>query len=57
MIIFIGVLMYNTGCILFEMIARRPLFPGKNFMEQLSLIFDAIGAPTAQDTRFVCIRL
>jgi hypothetical protein len=27
------------------MIGRRPLFPGKNFIQQLTLIFDVIGAP------------
>ena len=44
-----GVDMWSVGCILAELLGRRPLFPGKNFVHQLQLIFDAIGAPLACD--------
>jgi len=37
--------MWSVGCILAELLGRRPLFPGKNFVHQLQLIFDVIGAP------------
>ena len=37
--------LWSCGCILAEMIGRTPLFPGKNFIHQLSLIFDVIGSP------------
>ena len=38
--------MWSVGCIFAEMIGRKPIFPGKNFVHQLSLIFDVIGTPT-----------
>jgi hypothetical protein len=37
--------MWSCGCILAEMLGRNPLFPGKNFVHQLSLVFDVIGSP------------
>lgn len=40
---------WSAGCILGEMLARKPLFPGKNFVHQLSLIFDVIGMPARAD--------
>ena len=40
---------WSAGCILGEMLARKPLFPGKNFVHQLSLIFDVIGMPAKAD--------
>ncbi len=33
------------GCILAELIGRRPLFPGKDYYHQLCLITDVIGTP------------
>lgn len=40
---------WSCGCILGEMLGRRPLFPGKNFVHQLSLIFDVVGTPASAD--------
>ena len=37
--------LWSVGCILAEMLGRKPLFPGKNFVNQLTLIFDVIGSP------------
>lgn len=37
--------MWSVGCIFAEMLGRKPLFPGKNFVHQLGLIFAVIGAP------------
>ena len=37
--------MWSAGCILAELLGRKPLFPGKNFMNQLGLIFEVIGNP------------
>ena len=37
--------MWSCGCIFAEMLLRRPLFPGKNFIDQLTLIFNIIGSP------------
>jgi len=41
--------MWSCGCILGEMLGRRPIFPGKNFIHQLTLIFDVIGSPISKD--------
>ena len=35
--------MWSVGCILAEMLSNRPLFPGKNYVEQLNLIISIIG--------------
>lgn len=37
---------WATGCILAEMLLRRPLFPGKNYVDQVRVIVDVIGNPT-----------
>jgi serine/threonine protein kinase len=37
--------MWSCGCILGEMLGRKPLFPGKNFVHQLQLILEVIGSP------------
>lgn len=38
--------MWSVGCLLAEMITRKPLFPGKDEAEQLELIFQVVGTPT-----------
>ncbi|OWZ04040.1 Mitogen-activated protein kinase [Phytophthora megakarya] len=40
--------MWSVGCIFAEILGRKALFPGKNFLHQLTLIFDVIGAPSAE---------
>lgn len=45
--------MWSVGCILAEMLHRKPLFPGNDFMHQLKLIFDVIGTPTNDDIDYV----
>ena len=45
--------MWSVGCILAELLGRRPLFPGKNFVHQLQLIFDVIGAPSPEKAKAV----
>lgn len=40
---------WSIGCILAELLGRQPLFPGKSFIHQLSLIFDVLGAPARGD--------
>lgn len=42
--------MWSVGCIFAEIIGRKALFPGKNFMHQLTLIFDVIGTPSPDAT-------
>lgn len=40
--------MWSTGCLLAELLTRKPLFPGRDEMEQLELIFRVIGSPTEE---------
>jgi mitogen-activated protein kinase 1/3 len=42
---------WAVGCIFTEMLSRRPLFPGKDYLHQLRLIVDLIGNPTDDDLR------
>ena len=37
--------MWAVGCILAEMLSRRPLFPGTDYQNQLELILRVIGTP------------
>jgi len=45
--------MWAVGCILAELIGRRPLFPGKDYYHQLCLITDVIGTPKDADYEIV----
>lgn len=45
--------MWSVGTIFAEMILRRPLFPGKNFVHQLTMIFDVIGGPSQEETSHI----
>jgi cyclin-dependent kinase 17 len=38
--------MWGVGCILFEMLTRKAMFPGSTTDEQLNLIFQTLGPPT-----------
>lgn len=40
---------WSVGCILGELLARMPIMPGTNAQNQLDLIFNLIGTPTAED--------
>lgn len=40
---------WSVGCILAEMLSNRPLFPGKNYLDQLNHILDVLGSPSAED--------
>jgi cyclin-dependent kinase 12/13 len=37
--------MWSVGCLVAELLTRKPLFPGKNEMEQSDLIFRLLGSP------------
>ncbi|KAJ9441309.1 Mitogen-activated protein kinase 5 [Diplonema papillatum] len=41
--------MWSIGCILAELINRKPLFPGRDYLHQLNIITDALGTPCAED--------
>ena len=37
--------LWSLGCIFAELILRRPLFPGQNYLDQLKIIFETMGTP------------
>jgi serine/threonine protein kinase len=41
--------MWSVGCILAEILLRRPLFPGRDHLHQLNLVTDVIGTPSPSD--------
>ncbi|KAL8146201.1 mitogen-activated protein kinase homolog NTF6-like isoform X1 [Apium graveolens] len=44
---------WSVGCILMEIIKREPLFPGKDYVEQLLLINELLGSPEDSDLGFL----
>jgi serine/threonine protein kinase len=40
---------WAAGCILAEMLGRKPIFPGKDYMDQISKIIAVIGTPPESD--------
>ena len=36
---------WSVGCIFAEMLGRRCLFPGKNYIEQMGLVLNVLGTP------------
>lgn len=44
---------WAAGCILAEMLGRKPIFPGKDYMDQISKIIAVIGTPPETDMRHV----
>lgn len=40
---------WSVGCIFAELLGRKALFPGKDYIHQLNLITDVIGTPDAED--------
>ena len=44
---------WSVGCIFAELLGRRALFPGDDYMAQLRLICDKLGRPSEKDLDFV----
>ncbi|WJX44243.1 Mitogen-activated protein kinase ntf6 [Trifolium repens] len=44
---------WSVGCILMEILRREPLFPGKDYVQQLSLITELLGLPNEEDLGFL----
>ena len=40
---------WAVGCIFAEMIGRKALFPGRDYLHQLRLIIDVVGTPSEED--------
>jgi len=40
---------WSVGCILCELIGRKPIFPGRDHMNQIKVILKYLGTPTAAD--------
>lgn len=41
--------LWSVGCIFAEIIGRRPLFPGKDYIDQLKRVIEIIGSPSSDD--------
>jgi len=44
---------WAVGCILAELIGRKPLFPGKDYIHQMNLIFATLGTPSDDDMKSI----
>ncbi|GAB2242733.1 hypothetical protein Droror1_Dr00019508 [Drosera rotundifolia] len=44
---------WSVGCIIMEIIGREPIFPGKDYMQQLGLITQLLGSPEDADLEFL----
>ena len=44
---------WSVGCIFAEMLGRKPIFPGKDYLHQLKLILSTIGTPSEDDLHFI----
>jgi len=44
-----GIDVWSVGCIMAEMFGNRPIFPGKHYLDQLSLIMKSLGTPSPED--------
>jgi serine/threonine protein kinase len=40
---------WSVGCVFAELLGRRPLFPGSDYLEQLRLIISKVGSPEKED--------
>ena len=43
----------SVGCILAELLGRKPLLPGKDYVDQLKLIIKTLGPPSEEDLGFI----
>ena len=47
--------MWSAGCILAELLGRKPIFPGKDYISQLEVICNVIGSPGDADMGYIRI--
>jgi serine/threonine protein kinase len=48
-----GVDVWSTGCIFGELLQRKPLFPGEDYIHQLQIINEYLGSPSEDDMMFI----
>ena len=41
--------MWSVGCIFAELLGRKPIFPGKNYKDQIDKIVNVLGTPLQDD--------
>jgi mitogen-activated protein kinase 1/3 len=44
---------WSVGCTLAELLGRKPIFPGKDHVDQLRVIFQVTGTPSENDIEFL----
>lgn len=44
---------WSVGCILAEMLLRKPFLPGRDYIDQLKLIIRTLGTPTDEELGFI----
>jgi serine/threonine protein kinase len=44
---------WSVGCILGELLARKPILPGKDYIDQLKLIIRTLGTPSDEELEFI----
>lgn len=44
---------WSIGCIFGELLARKPMFPGDDYLHQLKLIAEIVGTPSESDLSFI----
>eukprot|EP01029_Cantina_marsupialis_P012388 TRINITY_DN2733_c0_g1_i1.p1 TRINITY_DN2733_c0_g1~~TRINITY_DN2733_c0_g1_i1.p1 ORF type:complete len:366 (+),score=90.65 TRINITY_DN2733_c0_g1_i1:120-1217(+) len=44
---------WSIGCIFAELLGRKPLFPGDDYIHQLQIITDILGTPTGSELDFI----
>lgn len=44
---------WSVGCILYEILARKPLFTGKDHLDQIRKIIEKLGTPTEADLGWI----
>jgi len=48
-----GIDIWSVGCILAEFLGRKAIFPGRDYLQQLRLIIEALGPPSESDLSII----
>lgn len=48
-----GIDIWSVGCILAEFLGRKAIFPGRDYLQQLRLIIEILGPPSAEDLKTI----